>query len=106
MLASSAFAETNPVTDEDRDSEVEQKKQEMKEAMAETMEAMVPAMKAMMKAMLEAQIELAREPETARSMAAFKRNLYESLIKEGFSEEEALQITISTSLPSAGYSGN
>jgi len=44
---------------------------------------------------------VAEKQETAKSLAIFKRNLYNELIKQGFSKKEALEITLSTSMPAA-----
>lgn len=41
------------------------------------------------------------DPATARRIARFKRNLYEALLKEGFSKPQAFAILQSTSVPTA-----
>jgi hypothetical protein len=51
-------------------------------------------------AVIDAQLRLAERPETAARVAAFKRNLYEALLKKGFTGDQAMQITIATPLPS------
>ncbi|WP_269532494.1 hypothetical protein [Chitinimonas sp. BJYL2] len=38
-------------------------------------------------------------PEVAAAAAAFKRNLYDNLLAQGFSREEALALTKDTPLP-------
>jgi hypothetical protein len=55
----------------------------------------------MTEAMIDAQLKVAEKPETAKSLAAFKRNLYNELVRQGFSKKEALDITLSTSIPAA-----
>ena len=84
----------------------EQRREEAKNRMNEAWEAMIPMMRKMMQVILEVQLEVARDPESARSIAKFKKNLYDALIKEGFSPDQALQITIATSSPSATYNSN
>lgn len=78
--------------------------EEMKQIMATTLGAMVPVMGQMTEAMLEAQLRVAARPETAERLAAFKKNLYEALLKQGFNGADAMQITIATSPPSAAPS--
>ncbi|MBV8380140.1 MAG: hypothetical protein JO369_05185 [Paucibacter sp.] len=75
--------------------------QEMQKIMDATMGAMVPMMGRMTEAMIEAQLSIAAQPQTAERIATFKRNLYEALIKKGFTKAEALQLVIATGIPSA-----
>lgn len=75
--------------------------EEMKQLMEASMGAMVPAMGRMTEAMVEAQLRAAEKPENAQRVAAFKKNLFEALIKEGFTKEQAFQIMLNTALPSA-----
>lgn len=77
---------------------------EMQKIMEVTMGAMIPVMGRMTEAMIEAQLRVGERPETAQRLAVFKRNLFEALLKAGFSSEQALQITLATSLPSAAPS--
>jgi predicted amidohydrolase YtcJ len=51
------------------------------------------------RAAIEAQLEVAARPETAERLAAFKRNLYEALLKKGFNGQDAMQIVIATPPP-------
>ena len=79
---------------------------EQAKALAQTMmqasvSAILAAMGPMTEAVIESQLKLAANPETAERLAAFKRNLFEALIKKGFTAQEALQIVIATSPPSA-----
>ena len=75
--------------------------EQMKLVMQATMGAMVSVMGPMTEAVIEAQLNSAAKPETAERIAAFKRNLYEALLKKGFNGQDAMHIVIATSLPSA-----
>ncbi len=75
--------------------------EEIKKMMEMSMGAMVPLMARMTDAMLEVMLQRGEDPATARRIAKFKRNLYDSLMKEGFTAEQALAIMESTGLPSA-----
>ena len=66
-----------------------------------SMNAMVPAMAKASEAILEVTLQKAEEPATARRIARFKRNLYEALLKEGFSKQQAFAILQTTSVPAA-----
>lgn len=68
--------------------------------MQASMSAMVSAVGPMAEAVVETELALGAKPETAERVAAFKRNLFEALIKKGFTAKEALQIVIATSPPS------
>lgn len=74
---------------------------EMKQLMEASMGAMVPMMGRMTEAMIDAQLRAAEKPENAQRIAAFKKNLFEALVKQGFSKEQAFQIMLNTALPSA-----
>ncbi|HEV2702046.1 MAG TPA: hypothetical protein VGV09_10475 [Steroidobacteraceae bacterium] len=56
----------------------------------------------MAEARILAQLKIAEKPETAESIAAFRRNLYDALLRKGFKPAEALQIVLATGLPAAG----
>jgi hypothetical protein len=75
--------------------------EQMKQIMQDTMEAMVSLMGPVTEAVLEAQMNVAAKPETALRIAAFKRNLYEALLKQGFNSQDAMQIVVATQAPSA-----
>ncbi len=90
VCSAQAQAQKNPPSPED-----------MQKIMDATMGAMVPVMGRMTEVTIEAQLKVAERPETADRIAAFKRNLYEALLKKGFSGEQAMQITLATSLPAA-----
>jgi hypothetical protein len=64
------------------------------------MESMMPMLAKMAEVQLESQLKVAEKPATAERIAAFKKNLFDALRKKGFTAEEALQITVSTGLPS------
>jgi hypothetical protein len=69
-----------------------------------TMGAMVPMMGRMMEVMIEAQLKSAVLPGTAERIATFKKNLYDALLKQGFSKDQAMQLVVATGLPSASPS--
>jgi 2'-hydroxyisoflavone reductase len=75
--------------------------EDMQKMMEMSMGAMAPAMAKMTEAMIEAQLKAAENPETARRIAIFKKNLYDALLKQGFSKREALSIMEATPAPSA-----
>ena len=75
--------------------------EEAQKAMDTALGALGPMMGRMAEAMIQAQLKIAEKPETADSIATFKRNLYDSLVKKGFKPGEALQIVLATGLPSA-----
>jgi phosphate starvation-inducible protein PhoH len=69
-----------------------------------TMGAMVPMMGRMMEVMIEAQLKIAVLPGTAERIAIFKKNLYDALLKQGFTKDQATQLVVATGLPSASPS--
>lgn len=71
------------------------------EAARPNAQAMPAAPGASTLAAIQAQLEVAARPETAERLAAFKRNLYEALLKKGFNGQDAMQIVIATPLPGA-----
>ena len=75
--------------------------QDMQKIMDATFGAMVPMMARMTEVMIEAQLKFAALPDTADRIATFKKNLYESLLKKGFTASQALQIVVATNAPSA-----
>jgi hypothetical protein len=62
---------------------------------------MVPYMAKMVEAMIQSQLNVLSRPESAAQMAAYVRNFYNELVKQGFTEVQALQIASSVALPSA-----
>lgn len=79
----------------------EQVQQLMQSSMRATMGTMVEIMGPMTEAALNAQITVAAKPETAERLAAFKKNLFDALVKKGFTQSQALQIVIATNPPAA-----
>ncbi len=77
---------------------------QMQQLMDATMGAMVPAMGRMMEIMIDTQLAVAERPETATRLAAFKKNLFDALVKRGFSSSQAFQIVLSTGIPTASPS--
>ena len=71
----------------------------MQKAMASAMQNMAPMMVKMTESTAEALLEVGARPESARLVAAFKRNLFDELVKTDFTRSEALQITASASMP-------
>ena len=63
--------------------------------------AMVPSAARTADAVLDAELKFAERPDTALRVASFKRNLYEALLKKGFTAEQAMQIVLHTPLPSS-----
>jgi len=57
-------------------------------------------------ATVNSHLDLAVKPETTDKLAKFKRQLYLSLQKEGFTKEEALVITANTQIPTPTISGS
>lgn len=47
------------------------------------------------------QFELLTDPKIIALIAKFKRSLFEALIEEGFTEEQALRLVVSTRFPGA-----
>jgi hypothetical protein len=88
---------TNPAQKEPRPEEM----QEMMQAIG----VMVPAMGQMTEAMVNAQLSIAARPDTAEKLATFKKNLYDALLKKGFTPEQAIQIVVAANPPSATLGG-
>lgn len=94
-LASVCLAQTgNSAPSSSRDEEI-------RRLMESTSNSVVPSVARMADAVLDAELKFAERPETAVRMAAFKRNLYEALLKKGFTADQAMQITLHTPLPSS-----
>lgn len=74
---------------------------DMQKGMESAMGAMTPLLGQMAEAQIEAQLKVAERPETAERIATFKRNLFDALRRKGFTEEQSLQISSSTSFPIA-----
>jgi len=78
--------------------------EEMQKSMGTLMDGMVPTMGRMTSVVIEAQLAEAEKPETAERIATFKRNLFDALVRKGFTREQALNLTSTTPLP-GGTSG-
>jgi hypothetical protein len=76
----------------------------MKLMMESSMGAVVPMMGKMSELMIEVQLNAAAKPDTAKRIAQFKKNLYDELQKQGFSENQAFLIMQNTSPPAASPS--
>ncbi len=76
--------------------------EEIRRLMESSSNAMVPSAARTADAVLDAELKHAERPETALRVASFKRNLYEALLKKGFSADQSLQIVLHTPLPSSG----
>jgi hypothetical protein len=72
---------------------------ELRQMMESSMGMMVPMMGKMAEVSIEVQLAAAEKPETARRIAAFKKNLYEALAQQGFSKDQAFTIMLNTPLP-------
>ncbi|MDN3919449.1 hypothetical protein [Roseateles violae] len=77
------------------------REENIRRMMESTASPVVPNAARMADAILDAELRFAERPETAARIASFKRNLFEALVKKGFSAEQALQIVLHTPLPSA-----
>jgi hypothetical protein len=76
--------------------------QRQREAQMAMQQMMGPMMAQMMSAMVEAMSQTFAKKEIADNFATFTRNYYLALVKNGFTEEEALKIVVSSGLPSMG----
>lgn len=56
-------------------------------------------MKEYMETMFKSMLQAFSSPEMAQAQAKYYRNLYDALVKNGFSKEEALQIVVSQGSP-------
>ena len=52
--------------------------------------------------MIEGMARSMAKPEVAQNLAVFARNYYTALVKQGFTEEEALKIVTTSGIPSLG----
>src|ERR1700691_1690029 len=78
--------------------------EETQRRMDSALNAMGPMMGKMAESMIEVQLKIATQPETANAVALFKKNLFDALQKQGFTAQQAMQIVVATSLPSASMS--
>jgi TonB family protein len=66
----------------------------------EIQQMMVPMMRQMMESMMDGILTTLAKKESAEKLALFKKNLYDALLAQGFTKEQALQIAIATGIPS------
>ncbi len=79
--------------------------EQMKQVMQTAMASVIAMIRPMTEATIDAQLVMAEKPDTAERVASFKKNLFDALVKKGFKTDEALQIVISTGIPSAAQVG-
>lgn len=96
MTATTVFAAEQPV-----DKKKEPSPEEMRQTIEASVGAIVPMMAKMAQAAILVQLKIGEQPETAQSLAIFKKNLFEALVKQGFSKKEAFDIMLNTSMPAA-----
>jgi len=68
-------------------------------ALGQAMSQMGPMYEAMMQAMMDGSLKALERPENVERLAVFMRRYYETLIKQGFSKDEALQILAGIGVP-------
>ncbi len=66
----------------------------------EMQQMLAPMMRQMVEVMLDATLTILAQKESAEKLASFKKNLYDALLAQGFTKEQAMQIVIATALPS------
>jgi hypothetical protein len=66
--------------------------------------AMKTAMGSMATAAIHAQLDVLSQPDSADRMAHYLKNLYDALLKQGFTKAEALEIVTRVPLPGASTS--
>lgn len=74
---------------------------QMRQMMEMQMGSMIPIIARLGEALIEAQLAAAEKPETAKKIVTFKKNVYDGLVKQGFTKEQALAITVATQPPMA-----
>ena len=105
VLAATLLALASGQTFAQAEAQQQPSPEQAKQMMQATLGAMAASLGPMTEAVIEAQLNSAAKPETAERIAAFKRNLFDALVKKGFKEQEALQIVFVTSPPSASPGG-
>lgn len=65
----------------------------------QSMQMMTPMLGQMAKSMMEAELNILAAPDTAKKLASFTKNYYDALIRQGFTKEDALKITMSAGIP-------
>jgi hypothetical protein len=99
--AQSSFAQDAATPPPNKQPTPEQMQQVMQGAMRATMNAMLDIAGPITEATINAQMVTAAKPETAERLASFKKNLYDALVKKGFTASQALQIVVAANPPSA-----
>lgn len=73
--------------------------EQMQQIMNSTFSSMVPYMGRMSEAVLTTQLTVMAKPEGAAQMAQYIHNLYQALLKEGFTKQQALEIAARVPMP-------
>jgi hypothetical protein len=73
--------------------------EQLQKEIAAAQEAQLPYKGRVMELLIGTQLKALGDPDSAAQMAHYIHNLYENLIKEGFSKDEALQIAARVPLP-------
>ena len=95
LLSPSALAQqSNPPSPE-----------QVQQMMEATLGSMIPYMAKLVEAMIQSQLRVLARPESAAQMATYVRNFYNELVKQGFTEAQALQIASSLAVPNAAPPG-
>ncbi len=68
--------------------------QDFAKMMKDSQEAMVPYKAKAVEAMLRAQLSVLSDPDSSAAVAKYVHSLYENLLKEGFSKQQALEIVM------------
>jgi len=79
--------------------ELEFSVEQMKEQMLAAQEAQLPFRAKTLELLMKTQLKVLADPETSEQLARYIHGLYENLIKEGFSKEDALQIASRLAFP-------
>ncbi len=91
-LAGAAHAQTSPSSPPAAPMSQEEQKR------AAALASLAPLVSKTTEELVEAQLKIAERPETAERIATFKKNLFEALRRKGFTAEQAMQLTVATSV--------
>lgn len=92
-LVGAAHAQSTPLNQE-----------EMQKRAAAVSATLTPLVSKTAEETTEAQLKIAERADTAERIATFKKNLFDALRRKGFTVEQAMQLTASTSIaPFAGH---
>lgn len=97
LTAATVFAAGEPAADKEK----KLSPAEVGQAIQASVGALVPMMAKMTEVIIDAELKIGEKPETARSVAVFKKNLYDALVRQGFTEKQAFEIMLTTPLPTA-----